>query len=235
MLTVACLLKSEPISPYGIEDVLRLAAGVRRNLTEPHRFVCLTDRMGIIGDGIETIPLTLGLRGWWAKMELFSLSGPLLYFDLDTVIVGNIDALDVALHGLQDMLVVRDFYSQLPSSGILGWPRGYNAHAVIERFGADSIGPRYSEANNAIYLRTKSGNYRGDQDWLRAHIFNNGSKPVFAQDVQPGIVSYKVDVRQNRGQQLPVSASVVCFHGQPRPRDVLPQPDWLCENWGPPI
>lgn len=87
-LTVVCLKWGEK---YGTDYVNKLSAMVRRNLTLPYRFVCMTDNPR--GLNCETAPLIRDLAGWWGKITLFShtLPGRLLFFDLDTVITGNID------------------------------------------------------------------------------------------------------------------------------------------------
>ena len=58
-------------------------------------------------DGVETIPLQHDWPGWFAKFELFrpDIEGDLLYFDIDTVITGDLKQLEV---GQTTML--SDFY-----------------------------------------------------------------------------------------------------------------------------
>jgi hypothetical protein len=83
---------------YPAEYVNRLARSVRRCLTIPHRFVCLTDDPRGIDSEVETKPFTEDLPGWWNKVALFKsrihdLTGTLLYLDLDMVVIRNIDAI----------------------------------------------------------------------------------------------------------------------------------------------
>lgn len=88
MITVACVWTGDK---YGFEYVERLKNMVDRNL-KYDRFICLTDN-DVECDGIEMIKVG-GLVGWWAKLALFNpeLRGPgrCIYFDLDTVIVDNL-------------------------------------------------------------------------------------------------------------------------------------------------
>jgi len=54
-------------------------------------------------EGVETIPLTDSLPGWWAKIELFKpgqFAGPVLFLDLDTMACGSIDPLAGPWEGL---------------------------------------------------------------------------------------------------------------------------------------
>jgi hypothetical protein len=99
MSTVLCMKWGKP---YGPEYVNRLRSMVRRNLTLPHRFVCLTDDRSGIDPDIECRPLpVIDLPGvpsfsGWRKLSSFSpelndLAGPILFLDLDLVITSNID------------------------------------------------------------------------------------------------------------------------------------------------
>lgn len=86
MLTVACVRTG---TKYSVEYVHRLRAMVARHLDRPHRFVVLTDRPDEL-PGYEIMPTVY--PAWWAKIELFRTDwlGRLLYFDLDTVITGDL-------------------------------------------------------------------------------------------------------------------------------------------------
>lgn len=99
-LTVACVFVKGPY-PYTSDYVVRLERMVRRYLSRPFRFVCLTDQPAALPT-IETIPITSleGLVprngvGYWNKMRLFDpaigLEGRVLYLDLDTLVVADLD------------------------------------------------------------------------------------------------------------------------------------------------
>jgi len=90
MLNVVCVLRQGGKVGYTAEWVDKLQRGVERNLTMPHRFVCLSD----CAVNCERIELDTGDYGFWSKMQLFKpgvFSDPTLYIDLDTVICSNID------------------------------------------------------------------------------------------------------------------------------------------------
>lgn len=81
---------------YGPEFVNRLYGMVKKNLTLPFRFICLTDNATGIREEVETFPIEPHLRGWWPKIQyfkssLFDIEGPILALDLDILIVNNID------------------------------------------------------------------------------------------------------------------------------------------------
>ena len=90
MINIVCVLRSNGKVGYDATWVDRLKKAVERNITIPHQFHCLSD----CEVPCNRIPLEdIGL-GWWAKMQLFRpglFNGPVLYFDLDTVICQNID------------------------------------------------------------------------------------------------------------------------------------------------
>lgn len=101
---------------YRAEDVNNLFRGVRRHLSRPFRFVCLTDDPADLLPGIAALPLPgLGLPEGstdtrWRKLGLFQrdlggLSGTALFLDLDLVIVG---ALDPFLDFPGDVAIIRD-------------------------------------------------------------------------------------------------------------------------------
>ncbi|MFC6634624.1 glycosyl transferase [Microbulbifer taiwanensis] len=86
---------------YGPEYVNRLYRQVSRWLRLPHRFVCLTDKVDGLLDGIETLPIPdLGIEGrlgntTWRKLGVFSnrlgnLEGPALFLDLDIVVCSDL-------------------------------------------------------------------------------------------------------------------------------------------------
>lgn len=97
MITVAtCFWEanrhSAPASrDYTPDWVNRLARGVRRNLTAPHRFVVLTDREYQFEDGVEQERLGTDEPTWASMIEPFRIDGPLIVMGLDTIITGNID------------------------------------------------------------------------------------------------------------------------------------------------
>jgi hypothetical protein len=193
MLTVACVLKSG--GDYGPEYVERLRDGVAANLSIPYKFVCLTD---LDLDLCETIQLINDLPGWWSKIELFRLRGPVLYFDLDTVIGGNLDKIAAYPH---EFTMLREFKPKgwapgAYGSGVMAWCGDYEF--ILDNF-TDSTPARYNTANKW-----------GDQ----AYIFDQKKTVDLFQEIFPAkFASYKWTPPDQKQQ-----AAVVCYHGQPRPQ-----------------
>ena len=77
---------------------------VARNLTSPFSFTCFTDRTEGIRPEVRCEPLPpldvempTGTKGIWPKARLWGprlgdLTGPVLFLDLDLVVVGGLDA-----------------------------------------------------------------------------------------------------------------------------------------------
>lgn len=182
---------------YTVEHVHKLRDMVQEHAPEM-QFVCLTDS----SPQCERIPLEKNYPGWWAKMELFKLQGPVLYMDLDTVICGDMSYwIDQIEHS--NFAILRDVYRgerepYAMQSSIMYWSGDMSD--VWEEFSAN---PDFSHPN-------------GDQGWLEQHLDN----VAYIQDFTDDVVSYKAHIQKGYDKH---KASVIFFHGKPRPweqRDV---------------
>lgn len=165
---MACVLKSGGC--YTAEYVERLKRGVGANLGR-HRFVCLSD----VDVPCERVPLETGLQGWYAKLELFRLTGPTLYFDLDTVITGDLSEIAAYPH---QFTMLRDFYyPDRPASGVMAWSGDYRY--LLDDFTGEHPG-------------------HGDQGYIASKI-----KPAFFQDQFPShVVSRKQPALRNANERV---------------------------------
>lgn len=205
MITIACVLKSG--GDFDAEDVRELRDQVADNLKRPHTFICLSD---VEIEGVQTVVLRHGWPGWWSKIELFRpdiFDGPVLYFDLDTWIVGSLDPIVDALPAWG---MLSDFYRpDRVASGVMSFRPNVLTYAVYADFVRGA----------AVIIRSQSG----DQDFLQFA----GTSAVRFQDAFPGrFVSWKEhcaktrDAAKARTGTIPEGAAVVCFHGKPRPWEV---------------
>lgn len=203
-VTVACVLRSGGWCRP--DDVARLRYGVAQHLDD-HEFVCLSD----VDVPCERIALQHGWPGWWSKIELFRLPPPVLFFDLDTMIVG--DLAEIADKSEQwQFTMLRDFYRETGlGSGVMGW--GVPMDALYAKFVEDPEG----------WMKKCGG--AGDQCFIELNV--NPSGVHRWQDELPGqVVSYKAHVRKARLRldagdgTVPKGARVICFHGHPKPRDI---------------
>jgi hypothetical protein len=200
-----------------------MCARVDRYLTIPHRVICFTDSESHFAN-VEYRPFEKDYPGWWSKLEIFKPSnlfdGPVLYVDIDTVIVGNIDPLAEAVRVLKsdELIVLQDFNTGAISSALMGW-----------KSGAESIYRRFVEYNrkkldywtdrSGVHLVMPERTFMGDQDFIGRAVYEIGLKTYFAQGIIPGIYSYKRDIR-NKGGLIPEDATMIFFHGKPRRHEV---------------
>ena len=208
MITVACVLRSggeyEPWHVWALQD------GVASHLPLPHRFVCVTDTEV---NGVETRPLRHDWPGWWSKVELWrpdNFTGRVLYFDLDTAIVGD----------LSDLASYDGRFGMIND---LGLPEGgKNRH----RFGASGVmawaaSPTLSRDIYETFARMsesamKGREVAGDQHWIAGSV-NDAWDDLRA--LYPGqIQSWKFTAGRN--QEIPEGTRVLCWHGHPKPWDV---------------
>lgn len=164
-------------------------------------FICLSDVTLL--EERDRIPLVHDWPGWWAKMELFRLSGPVLYMDLDTSVVGDLSPL-LEVSSLNRFTVLRDLNpsQRVMGSGLMAWSGSmlhlYSAFAAdAKRHMADCNSPRW----------------HGDQGFIERHTTDR----EYWQDALPGAV---VSWKKHCASGVPDDARVVCFHGKPRPWEV---------------
>jgi hypothetical protein len=209
-LTILCVLRSG--GDYDAEYVRKLRDGCAKYLTIPHRFVCLSD----VPVPCERIPLKHDWPGWWCKIELFRpdvITGPTLYLDLDTVIVGNLDRVMEIPFDFA-MLNIRAKDMHIGNSGAMWFTRAFPA--VYERFAEK---PQYWIDYHVKHAKDR---YMGDQAFI-SDCFSDIPKLHHA---LPGFfLSYKYD---NCRHSIPKGCSVVCFGGPPRPRDAG---GWVKDVW----
>lgn len=211
MANVVCVNQGNYLG-RGAEYVNRLYRGVRNNLREGYkaRFICFTDTPEGIDPGVECRDMPSTLKGWWAKLDLFRPGlfpdgERVVFFDLDAVIVRDIDAI---LDYAGPFACLRDSYRLDGfSSGVMLWPSGWGAH-IIEEF--EKQGRPIEEFTG------------GDQQWIE-RVEPNALR---LQDIFKGAFrSYKVDCHDG----LPDDAKVVSFHGTPRPHEV--DDEWMRLIW----
>jgi hypothetical protein len=165
-------------------------------------------------------------RSWWYKMQLFNTehhAGNLLYFDLDCVIVNDLQWLvDLPT---SHFWTIRDFrylqrvgYSGMNSS-VMWWNTEHLAH-VWENF-------------SRLDIDQTVRRYPGDQDYLGAVIpptelryFDQQQLQSWRWQVQDG--GYNFATRRPKkpgtGPALDPAASILVFHGRPKPHECIADP-----------
>jgi hypothetical protein len=216
MLTVLCFRWG---TKYRDEYVARLAAGVKRHLSMPHRFLCVTNDPA----PCETIPIDdvdlLSVRdGCYVRLRAFDPAWQakhgierLVWLDLDTVVTGSLDKL---FDRPEPLVVLRGgHWNPCPMNGsVLMLKAG--AHAdVWERFNVEE----------AERISVVNGKWLGsDQTWI-AHMapkaegwtYRDGVYSVF----KPGWPGH-----------LPSDARLVFFTGKKTDPATFGAP-WVAKHW----
>lgn len=171
--------------------VERLYRGFARNLTEPFRFVCFTDRPREFCEPIEQQRLTNPAPGYGDCLEPYKLNDPMILVGLDTVVTGNCDHL--ARYCLE--------------ADRIALPRApYKPHTVCNGVALVPAG------QERIWFEFDGeGGDQADMVWLRKQDH------TVIDDFWPGhVVSYKGHVtRQGLGE-----ARIVYFHGDRKPHQI---------------
>jgi hypothetical protein len=207
-LNVACVCVGTGYSPEYVEILYSM---VRRNLAGGlrGRFTVFTDDPSAFTSmaGVQVRLVPPDLKGWWAKVFMFSAGAfpkgeRVLYFDLDTVITGPLDAI-AAYTG--DFAILKDAYRPggLQSS-VMAWEAGKHTR----------LWDKWVELG-------KPEVDGGDQAWLETML----DTCDLWQNINPGLFcSYKVDCTKS----VPKGCSVVFFHGFPRPHQCK---GWVKDVW----
>jgi TM2 domain-containing membrane protein YozV len=161
-------------------------------------------------------------RGWWYKMQLFNTAhyaGPLLYFDLDTVIVGNIDW--IWQQPTTYFWAIRDFK-------YLWNPRHIDINSSVMWWDTQ----KYSYVWDSFLQQDLDDNmlkYRGDQDYISDIIPKNQQRFFDVNQIKSwrwqcldGGYDFqkKQHLAPNTGTQVSNLTSILVFHGTPKPDQI---------------
>jgi hypothetical protein len=223
-LDCACVLHG---SSYTWDYVENLYAMLTRNLTPPVKLHVFTEQSRpvpepMIKHVLTEWPQLRSGKGWWYKMQMFNIAhvaGPLLYFDLDTVIVNNIDW--IWAKPTNYFNTIRDFkHLWAPAhtginSSVMWWDTRIFS-SVWDHFST-------SDLHN---LQLK---YRGDQDFL-SHVIPENQRRYFETErvkswrweCLDGGYNFKKrrHVTPGTGTHFLPDTSVLIFHGNPKPKDI---------------
>lgn len=206
-LTVACVLRRGGLywgsreGPFFAKYARILRDAVAAQLSLPHRFVCLSD----VAVSCERIDLRQFWPGAWAKIELFRhglFDGPVLYLDLDTVVLGGLDELArVALDG--EFAALRHRQGGLDAA-VMAWRIDcsfiHRRHAWLPEYWRH----RHRAAGPRGFIEAALG--RAAIDWRSIDA------------ALPGAVIDYADL--GAGGVIPAPARLCLFHGRPRPHEL---------------
>jgi hypothetical protein len=213
-MKIVCVYKTG--GDFDGEYVEALYNSIRPSL---YGFVCMTDADDVPSH-IPQIPLNHNLDGWWSKMEMFDPKNPyigpfdILYFDLDTVLIDDIDEMFGVCNNTQDdnVIMLKDFYfPDRFASGIMYIPHKHKGIIWANFMRAPEL---------------QMSDHRGDQNYLEETIRMYKIPVKTWQDYLANyIASYKTHITKNYPKHLKplevdvTKSKVICYHGKPRPKD----------------
>lgn len=223
-INCACLIHGDA---YDWEYVDRLYNMLDRNITEQiHLHVYTEDARPVPAPYIKHALTDWGIAGpkrsWWYKMQLFRsdlFSGPLLYFDLDTVIVNNIDW--IWRLPTRYFWTIKDFkylwrpLHQSVNSSVMWWDTRRHEH-VWHAFQRETL--------NDVLKK-----YPGDQDYINQALDPNQVRFLDQDRIKSwrwqclnGGYNFKKRTYflPGTGTVAEKDTSVMIFHGKPKPKDL---------------
>lgn len=220
---------------YGTEYTHRLYNMIKRNTTKEFKFHVLTDQVGIYDKHpYITVPLDVGFTGWWNKLQMFKPGvlpeGEYLYFDLDVVIVDNIDC----FFEHEGFGIIRDFIR--PDNGLLP---GKEYNSSVLRFNnkfLSGIWDYYIQNKNQWHSYQDQIHFFGDQNVISSYF--NHYPTIGKHFPDEWLWSYKKGVVRGKhagdrsqmfGRRIPKGGKVCVFHGSPNPTEV--EEEWIKENY----
>jgi hypothetical protein len=223
MLTVVTYCWGEK---YNRSYVAKIAAGVKRNLSLPHRFAIVTDDRSLASIApVWMIPdedrYLLKLPGCLARLRMFdpkwqakhgiNEGDRLVCIDLDAIVTGPLDPL---FDRSDDFTILQGINTTNPNpmnGSIFMLRGGANAH-VWSDFSFDAISKLWFHA------------FPDDQGW-----FDHKIKDAGAWGPADGVYGFK-KVHWPKGDDLPANARLVAFPGWRDPSK-FEHLAWIREHW----
>jgi hypothetical protein len=208
--------------------VEKLYNSLRRHLTPQVRLHVYTEKNRAVPDHMIHHPLQEwpGIRGpkqsWWYKIQLFNAQYhqvPMIYFDLDTVITGNIDW--IWQLPTDQFWAVQDFKYLFRN-------RNPAINSSVMWFNPAQWNHVYQEFDPDIVAKTR-GRWHGDQDYIQEKIplekcryFPTNQVASWRWELHDG--GYDFLKRKHRtpgtGTVIPDTTSIAIFHGHPKPHEI---------------
>ena len=220
----ACVIHG---SAYSWDYVEKLYNMLERNLVKTIRFHVYTEHdrsvpPHMIKHNLMEWPGVSGPKAsWWYKMQLFNTAhhkGPLLYLDLDTVIVRNLDWITELplgyLWAIKDFRYLWRSHNKSINSSVMWWD--------TEKF--RDVWTNFKQQDFPLLQRR----YHGDQDFLSEVIQQDRRRFLDEQLIRSwkwecfdGGYDFKRRTQCKPGAGTKLNgASVLVFHGKPNPADV---------------
>ena len=228
MLKIVTVLKRPALNIYNGQDralypehVYKIRDMCKQHISLDYDFFCLTDHLEM---DCNIIPLQHNFPGWFSKMELYKIQGPVLYFDLDIVILNNLDSY---ISSLKDDCFYTTYDSKPTvdriNTSIMYWSN--NMSFLYEGFLKLPFWEQWQ-----VPRRYFSGDQRVVRYLLRTRKHNCNWAPLIS-GRRSEIISYKGLIKWNEIQKIKLARrgktidpslmwkdkKIVWFHGYPRP------------------
>jgi hypothetical protein len=213
------------VDKYTTEDVAKLAAGCRRHITQPFRFLMFTDNVRDFPEGVEPWairnPELTKVPGCFARLRMFDPQwmpwhdiDRLVCMDLDVVVTGPLDPLFdrpekfVILHGANAVN-----------------PCPYNGSLMLVRVGA--CPEAWTEFSMDAARKAPYHEFPDDQGWLWHKCPNAAG---WKAGPESGVYAFKKPGWPKDSDDLPSDARLVVFPGWRSPEKFKHLP-WVREHW----
>jgi hypothetical protein len=213
---IACVLTGDRISKTYVD---RLHSMLERHCEEDFTLSCFTDRTRNLQPEIKQVDLSdWQLETWFNKLRLLAEPPPFLYLDVTMVIKSSIAPLfQFGRASNEDLVLVQDWHYDSYNTSVMWVNGGQLPGQIWEAF---REGKRYETRLDT------------DQDFLTSFIreFNLQHKVSTLPD---GMVqSYKkllnVHAKDPAAARAKLNdATIIKFHGEPRPHQVLGSSYWI--------
>ena len=224
-INCACVIHG---NGYSWDYVERLYSMLSRNLSRPIKMHVYTEEhrevpAPYIKHTLVNWELSGPKRAWWYKMQLFNSEyhqGSLLYFDLDIVIVDNIDW--IWQSNLDYFWAVRDFKH-------LWKPTNFGVNSSIMWWNTttfDYIWQNFKIQELSRILKK----YHGDQDYISDVLITSKRRFFDIERIKSwrwqcldGGYNFaqKRHLLPNTGTTVLHPTSIMVFHGKPKPNEIL--------------
>ena len=226
----ACVIHGDT---YGWQYVERLHSMLTRNITMPVRLHVYTEAKRsvpphMVKHALKDWGVSGPKKAWWYKMQMFDPQhhqGPMLYLDLDTVIVNNIDW--IFQQDTKFFWIIRDFQH-------LYQPNSTDLNSSVMWWDTTKYDYIWQEFQRRGVTKVM-GDYRGDQDFIKdvlpvAHRRHLERVRSWRWQCWNGGYNFSKRTWRQPGAGTNIqNTDILVFHGNPKPADV--QDPVITEHW----
>lgn len=229
---VVCLKWGER---YPAREANTLFRALTALMSEPFRFVCMTDVARGLDDGIEVLPIpdfALPRAHWadgmWPKLAvfkpgLFEPGTPVLLLDLDVVIARDMAPVIAHLRREGGLHIIHDWHDTHERWFPKWFPNERRSNSSVVGFIAGEQGQIWDAFHKAGWDELKpQGN---DQEFIHHTAVDRRFWPASWMLSFKRSLAFHFPVNILRGPPPPpADCYVVCFHGKPDPEDCVKPP-----------